>query len=94
MAKEKITVGEREFEKDTDTEIIEEVIKTEKRVPIDWLNRKNARQSYIDRIAEDQERIVAFDAELEALMPGVTWEDITDESEKEDIKETKETQTT
>ncbi len=93
MAKEKITIGEKEFEKDTDTKIIEEVIKTEKRVPIDWLNRKNARQSYIDRIAEDQKRIDAFDAELEALRPGDTWDDITEEPEKETVKETKKTKT-
>ena len=82
MAKDKVKVKNKDFEVDTDTGTITEitttshgegVVVTESR-PVDWLNKKNARASYVRAI--DQ-----LDQELDILRPGYTWEEITPESE-------------
>jgi len=67
MAKEKIKVGDEDFEIDTETG--EVTTFAEVRETLDWSNMKRARESYV--VAMDR-----LDALLKDLKPGVKWDDI------------------
>ena len=72
MAKEKIEHNGKEYEKDTETGQIVEISTTVQTSVIDWVNKKNAWKSYVRKVEE-------CNAELEALLPGTSWDEIPDQ---------------